>query len=51
MMTVREVAEALGLTVRTPQSTLDTEVTGGVVCDLLSVVMSQASKGNLWVDM
>jgi len=49
MMTVREVAEALGLTVRTPQSTLDTEVEGGVVCDLLSVVMSQASKGNLWV--
>lgn len=49
MMTVREVAEALGLTVRTPRSALDTEVTGGVVCDLLSVVMSQASKGNLWV--
>ncbi len=49
MMTVREVAETLGLTVRTPQPTLDAEVTGGVVCDLLSVVMSTGSKGNLWV--
>jgi len=44
-MTVREVAETLGLTVRTPEPALDTEVTGGVVCDLLSIVMSHGSKG------
>jgi predicted transcriptional regulator len=49
MTTVREVAETLGLSIRTAQPKLDTEVTGGVVCDLLSVVLSGASQGNLWV--
>jgi len=48
-MTVREIAEKLGLSATSAESGLDGEVGGGIVGDLLSVVMSQASKGNLWI--
>ncbi|UCH34561.1 MAG: serine kinase [Armatimonadota bacterium] len=48
-MTVRQVAEDLGLSVRAAESGLDAAVRGGIACDLLSVVMSQAAKGALWV--
>jgi predicted transcriptional regulator len=49
MITVRHVVEELGLTVRAAERGLDAEIDGGVVCDLLSVVMSQAAKGDLWI--
>jgi len=48
-MTVREVVESLGLSVRAAERSLAHEVSGGVTCDLLSVVMSRASKGDLWM--
>ena len=48
-MTVRDVAESLGLTVCAGESALETEVSGGIVCDLLSVVMSHAAEGALWI--
>lgn len=48
-MTVRDVAESLGLIVRVGERALDQEIAGGIVCDLLSVVMSNAGQGDLWV--
>jgi predicted transcriptional regulator len=48
-MTVREIAEKLRLSATSAESGLDREVGGGIVGDLLSVVMSQASKGDLWI--
>jgi len=48
-MTVREIAEKLGLSATSAQGGLESEVGGGIVGDLLSVVMSQASKGDLWI--
>ena len=49
MMTVRQVVERLELSVRAGGQGADNEVRGGVVCDLLSVVMSKAAKGDLWI--
>ena len=48
-MTVRDIAEQLGLTSCGSDEALDAELSGGIVCDLLSVVMSTAQKGSLWV--
>jgi predicted transcriptional regulator len=48
-MTVREIARKLGLETTSAEDGLEGEVGGGVVGDLLSVVMSQASKGDLWI--
>ena len=48
-MTVREITEALRLAVRAGERSLQAEVGGGIVGDLLSVVMSRASRGDIWV--
>lgn len=48
-MTVREVAGKLERSVRAGGQGVGNEVRGGIVCDLLSVVMSKAAKGDLWV--
>ena len=40
-MTVAKVMEALGLKLLTKDVRLEGEVTGGCVCDLLSVVMAE----------
>jgi predicted transcriptional regulator len=48
-MIVREVIDALELTVFSGAEHLDVEVTGGVISDILSDVMAQAQKGALWV--
>ena len=49
MITARRAAEELQLTVRAAERGLEAEINGGIVCDLLSVVMSQAAKGDLWI--
>ena len=48
-MKLGEIASVLSLRVCTASDRLDTEVTGGYTCDLLSRVMAKAKKGNLWV--
>ncbi|MDZ7316595.1 MAG: DRTGG domain-containing protein [candidate division KSB1 bacterium] len=48
-MLVKEVVEKLGLSVFSGEEALEKPVTGGVVSDILSDVMAQAHKGELWV--
>ncbi|MGI6207885.1 MAG: DRTGG domain-containing protein [Anaerolineae bacterium] len=52
-MTVREVAEALGLEVLTPPSdgSLDRQVRGGYASDLLSCAMAGAKRDEAWVTL
>ncbi len=48
-VTVRDAVEKLGLTVLAYEDGLDREITGSIVCDLLSFVMAAAKHGNLWL--
>ena len=48
-MTVAKVMEALGLKLLTKDVCLEGEVTGGCVCDLLSVVMAEGEAGMAWI--
>lgn len=48
-ITLRDIVEAFGLTVVCGESFLDREVSGGYACDLLSDVMANAGKGDIWV--
>ena len=50
-MTVEDLVALLGLEVVTGRAGLDTEVTGGYASDLLSDVMANARKGNVWVTL
>jgi predicted transcriptional regulator len=48
---LKEMVTALELEVLTGQDSLESEVTGGYVSDLLSNVMGQAEAGNIWITM
>lgn len=48
-MKVEELAQKLGMKVLTGKESLQKEITGVYVCDLLSWVMSHAEKGNAWI--
>jgi len=48
-MKLQEIARQLALEAHTAKGKLDTEVTGGYACDLLSQVMARAQAGNVWV--
>jgi predicted transcriptional regulator len=48
-MKVKELADKLGMKILTGAEGLDKEVEGGYTGDLLSWVMSHASKGDVWV--
>lgn len=50
-ITVRDIAESLGLTVLAGAHRVDNRVTGGYACDLLSCVMAGARAGNAWVTL
>jgi hypothetical protein len=50
-MKLQEIARQLALEAHTAKGKLDTEVTGGYACDLLSQVMAKAQTGNVWVTM
>lgn len=50
-MTVQELVNTLPLKVISGQESLDKEISGGYVSDLLSNVMGQARAGNIWVTM
>ena len=48
-MTVREAVELLSLQVCAGAGGLEAEVSEGIACDLLSVVLSHAPRGALWI--
>lgn len=50
-MTVKEIVQELNLEVKSANSNLDKLVSGGYVSDLLSDVMANARKDNLWVTL
>ena len=50
-MTVRQLAEELGLRVYTGKSDLDRKVSGAYVSDLLSDVMGNAREGEVWITL
>lgn len=50
-MTVKDVADRLGLTVFSGEKGLGREVTGGYTSDLLSDVMGYAQEGQLWITL
>ena len=46
-----ELVEKLGLQVKAAKESLDREVTGGYVSDLLSDVLANSRQGNIWVTL
>lgn len=48
-MKVEEFAKHMGMKVLTCADTLDKEVEGMYICDLLSWVMSKGKKGDAWI--
>ena len=50
-MTVKEITDKLGLKVYTEGVTLEGQVKGGYVSDLLSDVMGHASEGEVWITL
>jgi len=48
-MRLKEIQEELGLALQCAGAGLDAEVTGGYVGDLLSDVMANSAKGQVWV--
>lgn len=48
-MLVKEVVEQLELTVFSGEVSTEKQVAGGIISDILSDVMAQAHKGELWV--
>ena len=48
-MTVRELIELTGAANMTPEAALDTKVTCGYTCDLLSWVMAHGKAGMAWI--
>ena len=50
-MNVQNVIDKLGLSVKAGEACLDRDVTGGYASDLLSDVMANAQKGDVWVTL
>ena len=48
-MTLMSLAKSLGLTVRCCKEKLDIDVTGGYIGDLLSDVIANSDRGNVWI--
>ena len=50
-MDLQEIIKSLSLEVKTPDLDLKRDVTGGYVSDLLSDVMGNTHKGNVWITL
>lgn len=50
-MKLKQVIDRLNLQLQTPTSKLDVEVCGGYISDLLSDVMANAKKGDIWITL
>ncbi|HAL57723.1 MAG TPA: serine kinase [Bacteroidetes bacterium] len=50
-MNLKEITQALQLSVKTGEDLLDRDVTGGYASDMLSDVLAHARKGNIWITL
>jgi len=50
-MKLKEIVNKLGLKVFTPEISLDVEVNSGYTSDLLSDVMGNSKKGQIWITL
>lgn len=50
-MNLQKIASLLNLTIKSSSSDLTQEITGGYVSDLLSDVIANAQKGNIWITL
>ncbi len=50
-MRLNHIIEKLNLQVKTPSTNLNVDVTGGYISDLLSDVMANAKKGDVWITL
>lgn len=50
-MKLKQVVERLHLQLQTPTAKLDVDVRGGYISDLLSDVMANAKKGDIWITL
>lgn len=50
-MKIRDIIKTLGLKVVSGEKLLEREVTGGYAGDLLSDVLANAEKGNIWITL
>ncbi len=50
-MTIRDIQEALSLSIVCAHPALDRDITGGYASDMLSCVMAGAREGNIWVTL
>jgi hypothetical protein len=50
-MKLRNLIEALNLTVKTGENLLERDVTGGYAGDLLSDVLAHSRPGNIWITL
>ncbi len=50
-MELSKIVRALDLDVLTNKKSLSSKVTGGYVCDLLSDVLANSNKGNIWITL
>jgi len=50
-MKVKQIIEKLNLKVKAGANRLDNEITGGYASDLLSDVLANSEKGNIWVTL
>lgn len=50
-MKLSHIIKKIPMKVQTPTANLDVEVTGGYISDLLSDVMANANKGDVWVTL
>jgi len=50
-MKLKEIIDKLGLKVFTPGTSLDVDVTSGYSSDLLSDVMANSKKGQVWITL
>lgn len=50
-MKIRDIVKTLGLKVLSGEKLLEREVTGGYAGDLLSDVLANSEKGNIWITL
>jgi len=48
-MTLKDIIKALDLEIKTESNLLEREVTGGYTSDLLSDVLANSKKGDIWI--
>ncbi|MFC1650457.1 serine kinase [Candidatus Latescibacterota bacterium] len=50
-MKIKDIIEKLNLTVKAGAENIENEITGGYASDLMSDVLANAEKGNIWITL